>query len=97
MPRTVYSLLVSALLLPTLAHCGEAIPTQGYTVVRTYPHDTAAFTEGLFYLDGHLYESTGELGQSSVRKVDLTAATSCSRSTRRRLSMAKASWPGRTA
>ncbi|PKV12126.1 glutamine cyclotransferase [Xanthomonas prunicola] len=71
MPRTVYSLLFSALLLPSLAHCGETIPTQGYTVVRTYPHDTTAFTEGLFYLDGHLYESTGELGQSSVRKVDL--------------------------
>ncbi|PPU13673.1 glutaminyl-peptide cyclotransferase [Xanthomonas arboricola] len=71
MPRTAYSLLFAALLLPTLAHCGETIPTQGYTVVRTYPHDTAAFTEGLFYLDGYLYESTGELGQSSVRKVEL--------------------------
>ncbi|MBV6868144.1 glutaminyl-peptide cyclotransferase [Xanthomonas campestris pv. coriandri] len=71
MPRIVYSLLASALLLPALAHCGEAIPTQGYTVVKAYPHDTAAFTEGLFYLDGHLYESTGELGRSSVRKVDL--------------------------
>ncbi|AZR23073.1 glutamine cyclotransferase [Xanthomonas vasicola] len=71
MPLTNYILLFSALLLPSLAHCGETIPTQGYTVVRSYPHDTAAFTEGLFYLDGHLYESTGELGQSSVRKVDL--------------------------
>jgi len=71
MSRTVYSLLSCTLLLPSLAHCGQPPSTQGYTVVRSYPHDTAAFTEGLFYLDKHLYESTGELGQSSVRKVDL--------------------------
>ncbi|MBB5863375.1 glutaminyl-peptide cyclotransferase [Xanthomonas sp. 3058] len=71
MLRTAHALLLAALLLPSAAHCRETIPTQGYTVVRTYPHDTAAFTEGLFYRDGHLYESTGELGQSSVRKVDL--------------------------
>ncbi|NIJ87648.1 glutaminyl-peptide cyclotransferase [Xanthomonas campestris] len=71
MSRTAHSLLFVALLLPSLAHCGEAIPTTGYTVVNRYPHDTAAYTEGLFYLDGHLYESTGELGHSSVRKVEL--------------------------
>lgn len=40
-----------------------------YQVVHTYPHDRTAFTEGLFYLDGFLYESTGLEGQSSVRKV----------------------------
>lgn len=40
----------------------------GYQVVRAYPHDTHAFTEGLFYLNGFLYESTGMNGQSSVRK-----------------------------
>jgi glutaminyl-peptide cyclotransferase len=43
----------------------------GYEVVHTYPHDPSAFTEGLFYLDGFLYESTGLEGQSSVRKVRL--------------------------
>ncbi|MFA0923361.1 glutaminyl-peptide cyclotransferase [Xanthomonas fragariae] len=71
MSRTAQIALLSALLLPSLAIAGQAIPTQGYTVVKTYPHDSTAFTEGLFYLDGHLYESTGELGRSSVRKVDL--------------------------
>ncbi|MBV9528416.1 glutaminyl-peptide cyclotransferase, partial [Sphingomonas sp.] len=40
-------------------------------VIREYPHDRRAFTEGLFYLDGFLYESTGELGRSGLRKVDL--------------------------
>lgn len=48
-----------------------AIPTYTYEVVRTYPHDPNAFTQGLFFKDGFLYESTGLLGRSSVRKVRL--------------------------
>lgn len=96
MPRTAYSLLLAALLLPPLAHCSDAVPTQGYTVVRTYPHDTAAFTEGLFYLDGFLYESTGELGRSSVRKVELETGRVLQQVTTP-LPLAKASWPGTTA
>jgi len=49
------------------------IPTPQYTyrVVKTYPHDRNAFTQGLEYRDGVLYESTGIVGRSSVRKVDL--------------------------
>ncbi|MDQ2775392.1 MAG: glutaminyl-peptide cyclotransferase [Acidobacteriota bacterium] len=46
-------------------------PEYGYQVIHVYPHDTSAFTEGLFYLNGILYESTGEEGRSSVRKVKL--------------------------
>jgi len=49
----------------------QAIPTYTYQVVHTYPHDIDAFTEGLFYRDGFLYESTGLQGRSSVRKVRL--------------------------
>src|ERR1051325_10717123 len=56
-----------------LASCGssEPAPTPQFTcvVVHTYPHDPRAFTEGLFYLDGFLYESTGLEFQSSIRKV----------------------------
>ncbi len=48
-----------------------AIPVDDVAIVATYPHDPAAFTEGLFYRDGFLYESTGQVGQSSIRKVDL--------------------------
>ena len=56
--------------------CGPASPQgvpaeYGYEVVHTYPHDTSAFTEGLFYLDGFLYESTGLERESSIRKVRL--------------------------
>ena len=44
-----------------------------YSIVNTYPHNTNAFTEGLVYSDGYLYESTGNVdGPSSLRKVDLT-------------------------
>ena len=43
-----------------------------YSILNTYPHDTNAFTEGLFYADGFLYESTGLNGASSLRRVDLT-------------------------
>lgn len=42
-----------------------------YSVVASYPHDTGAFTEGLVYDGGFLYEGTGMIGQSSLRKADL--------------------------
>lgn len=52
-----------------------AQPTEPQTydvrVVHSYPHDTRAFTEGLFYRDGQLYESTGLVGQSTIRRVRL--------------------------
>ena len=47
------------------------VPEYTFEVVHSYPHDRTAFTEGLFYLDGFLYESTGIEGASSVRKVRL--------------------------
>src|SRR3982751_4366017 len=47
------------------------LPVYGYEVVKAYPHDAGCFTEGLFFSGGFLYESCGENGQSSLRKVDL--------------------------
>jgi glutamine cyclotransferase len=46
-------------------------PVQGFTVVRSFPHDPAAFTQGLLYSNGELFESTGLYGESSVRRVEL--------------------------
>ena len=46
-----------------------AIPIYDFEVVHSYPHDASAFTEGLFYLNGFLYESTGLEQHSSIRKV----------------------------
>ena len=47
------------------------IPIQQYRIMNTYPHDNQAFTQGLLYHQGFLYEGTGLRGQSSLRKVDL--------------------------
>ncbi|SFJ58177.1 glutaminyl-peptide cyclotransferase [Caulobacter sp. UNC279MFTsu5.1] len=70
MRRTVLIALVS--LLAACAPRGHAAtPVYGYQVVRTYPHDPNAFTEGLFLRDGFLYESTGLEGASSIRKTVL--------------------------
>lgn len=46
-------------------------PVLGYQIVKTYPHDKAAYTQGLIFADGALYESTGLYGKSTLRKVDL--------------------------
>ncbi len=46
-------------------------PLMTYEVISLYPHDPQAFTQGLIYRDGFLYESTGRYGESSLRKVDL--------------------------
>ena len=68
-----------------LAACAEAAPPKqqqetpkaaepalwGFEVVKEYPHDPEAFTQGLFWLDGHLWESTGHVGRSTIRKVRL--------------------------
>ncbi len=48
-----------------------ACTAETYRVVRVYPHDAQAFTQGLVYVDGHLYESTGLNGHSSLRMDDL--------------------------
>jgi glutamine cyclotransferase len=47
------------------------IPVYGYRVIERYPHDPNAFTQGLIYVDGDLYEGTGRQGQSTLRRVDL--------------------------
>jgi glutamine cyclotransferase len=56
---------------PVEAAASSPAPIQGYRVVNTFPHDPQAFTQGLFWLDGHLYESTGHIGQSTIRRVEL--------------------------
>jgi glutaminyl-peptide cyclotransferase len=61
------------------AQAATPIPVYGYKVVHTYPHDTGAYTEGLFYKDGYLYESTGQAGSSTVRKVDLQSGETVQR------------------
>jgi glutamine cyclotransferase len=50
-------------------------PTYDYRIVNRYPHDPKAFTQGLVFVDGFLFEGTGLRGRSSLRKVDLATGT----------------------
>jgi glutamine cyclotransferase len=54
-----------------LSSDGLAAPVAEYRVVKEYPHDPDAFTQGLVYVDDDLFEGTGQNGQSSLRRVDL--------------------------
>ncbi|HET9362375.1 MAG TPA: glutaminyl-peptide cyclotransferase, partial [Vicinamibacterales bacterium] len=46
-------------------------PVDTFRVVKAYPHDAAAYTQGLIYREGFLFESTGRHGQSTLRRVRL--------------------------
>jgi glutamine cyclotransferase len=61
-----------AIAASTAANTPISGPAADYKVVHVYPHDSKAFTQGLIYVDGHLYESTGLNGKSSLRMVDLS-------------------------
>ena len=85
MSRTCKLLLVLSLCLVSLQCNGDTntnapankpaenlvVPTHGYQIVGMWPHDTGAFTQGLIFIDGKMYESTGQEGHSSLRQVDL--------------------------
>jgi glutamine cyclotransferase len=64
MLRALAAAILFSLAIP--AHSAD-----GYRVVHTYPHDAGGFTQGLVIVDGHLYESTGLKGRSSLRMEDL--------------------------
>lgn len=64
--------LATFVLAATFAGAAQAaVPVYGYVVKNVYPHDPKAFTQGLSFRDGHLYETTGRNGTSSLRKVDI--------------------------
>jgi glutamine cyclotransferase len=56
---------------PGLGAQETSVLQQGYDIVRVYPHDPDAFTQGLVVVDGRLFESAGRYGQSNLREVDL--------------------------
>jgi glutamine cyclotransferase len=56
---------------PVVPPRASRAPIDTYRVVRSYPHDAEAFTQGLEFHDGFLYEGTGLNGRSSIRKVQL--------------------------
>ena len=76
--RIIFLFFVTASITASLLSCssGRAKAKQ-YTlkVTEVLPHDRAAYTQGLFFDGGRLYESTGQYGQSSMRLVDLESGS----------------------
>src|SRR5271157_2154057 len=70
---TLTVLFLYAAAASLFAQSPASSPTDTYQITHTYPHDPNAFTQGLIYVDGHLYESTGLNGRSSLRMVDLSS------------------------
>ena len=66
--RLITAIMMSFLLLS----CSEAkVREYVLEVVAEYPHDTESYTQGLFFHEGQMYESTGVHGKSTFRKVDM--------------------------
>ena len=63
-------LLITICLLPLFCNA-QKVKQYKLQVVETLPHDRAAYTQGLFFHNGELYESCGQYGESAFRKVDL--------------------------
>jgi glutamine cyclotransferase len=69
--KLVLFFLACAGLCAGMQQPASALRSYGYRIVKAYPHDSSAYTQGLIYVDGALYESTGLEGRSTLRKVDL--------------------------
>ena len=69
--RTLAAALAATIMTIPQIPTGSNLPVYGYQIVHVYPHDAKAFTQGLQYLDGVFYEGTGQVGQSSIRKVEV--------------------------
>jgi len=70
MKRLLTTVLVLTALVPL--SCGGQVKDVSIKVVNTYVHDSKAYTQGLFFWKGEMFESTGEYGESSIRKVELS-------------------------
>jgi glutaminyl-peptide cyclotransferase len=68
---SILSLVTVAVWSVSTAAPPPSTPVYGYRIVHIYPHDHSAFTQGLEYRNGFLYEGTGLNGQSTLRKVEL--------------------------
>lgn len=68
---TIISLLGTLFLSLPRQEAASGSQGYGYKIVNIYPHDPSAFTQGLIYENGFLYEGTGLYGKSTLRKVEL--------------------------
>ncbi|MBT8273790.1 MAG: glutaminyl-peptide cyclotransferase, partial [Bacteroidia bacterium] len=68
---TVYFNATSQTISETITILNKDLPkVLGFNIINEYPHDINSYTQGLEFYNGELYESTGQLGQSKLRKVD---------------------------
>ena len=68
------ALIVLCAVTIVLLNNNPTVPQQKnytYNIVNVYPHDETAFTQGLVFDNGNLYEGTGRNGESTLRRVDL--------------------------
>ena len=68
--RRVFLTVAFALSLAACVSCGGKVRSYGVKVLEQYPHDTTSYTQGLFFSQGRLYETTGQFGESTLRMVD---------------------------
>lgn len=69
--KTIRIMVLLISLLIALACTDAGVKEYRLEVVAEYPHDTGSYTQGLFFHDGQMYESTGLHGKSTFRKVDV--------------------------
>lgn len=69
--RYIKTLFILLMMIVPLAGCAQKVKEYKLQVVEALPHDRASYTQGLFFHDGELYESCGQYGTSSFKKVDL--------------------------
>lgn len=71
MIKRINIILLALAMISGSTSCSAGVKEYKLRVVEEYPHDTKAYTQGLFIEQGRLYESTGQFGQSSFREVEL--------------------------
>lgn len=69
--RMKHIISICVCVLCSILSCSAKVERYKIEVVKAYPHDTGSYTQGLFWHDGSLYESTGLNGKSTFRKVEL--------------------------
>ena len=69
--RSVFKIMAILLAVSASLRCSAQLKSYKVEVVREYPHDVTSYTQGLFFHDGQMYESTGVAGESTFRKVDM--------------------------
>ena len=74
--RMKHIISICVCVLCSILSCSAKVERYKIEVVKAYPHDTGSYTQGLFWHDGSLYESTGLNGKSTFRKVDLQSGKS---------------------